>query len=212
MRTSKFLNRVPGAVKGRKCGCFSAGRANNRAWRRRALREENPKPDANASSRRQVSRRKWIVQKTHLCGARARLPGPLPRGRHGVNWRAMGLPMGRHAIARAATPFAARIGHKGTLGYPRVKIREDRVDAALVVENRRSSGRRQKHPRLLGNRAGDRIAQRMSSNGGAEHLALRPRAWARGRGHHRCPVHSTDATGHAVPRARLRERAADDAP
>ena len=68
MRTSKFLNRVPGAVKGRKCGCFSAGRANNRAWRRRAPREENPKPDANASSRRQVSRRKGIVQKTHLCG------------------------------------------------------------------------------------------------------------------------------------------------
>ena len=62
------LNRVPGAVKGRKCGCFSAGRANNRAWRRRAPREENPKPDANASSRRQVSRRKGIVQKTHLCG------------------------------------------------------------------------------------------------------------------------------------------------
>ena len=58
----------PGPREGRRRGCFSAGRANNRAWRRRALREENPKPDANASSRRQVSRRKGIVQKTHLCG------------------------------------------------------------------------------------------------------------------------------------------------
>ena len=58
----------PGPREGRRRGCFSAGRANNRAWRRRALREENPKPDANASSRRQVSRRWGIVQKTHLCG------------------------------------------------------------------------------------------------------------------------------------------------
>ena len=149
--------------------------------------------------------------------------GLLPRGRHGVNLACDAVcPMGlSHAIARATTLFAARIGHERyARDTSRVKIREDRVDAALVASRTgvRRGGVLQKHPAITGftTGRGDRMAQRhVLERGRLNACAASAGLGTRTYGHYEVSCsRSTDDDGSlsVAARAIASERAADDAP
>ena len=155
----------PGPREGAEARLFSAGRANNRAWRRRASRESKTGRERLFASSSFPAM--GDSTKNSPLQARARLPRAAaqrsPWCESGVR---CGLPDGTFARNRSSDDAVrcSNWARKVRSGTSRVKIREDRVDAALVASRTgvRRGGVLQKHPAITGftTGRGDRMAQR----------------------------------------------------